>query len=67
MAWRAGAILFQDMWPLIQSHIPQADFRFEFTRDLLRFFVDCDMDADDVRRIHPEIDRALDELGMGES
>ena len=66
MAWRAGARLFREMWPLIQSHVPEDDFRAEFVRDLLRFFMDCDKDGTDLRRVHPEIDKALDELGIGE-
>jgi hypothetical protein len=53
------------MWPLIRHHIPEADFRAEFVRDLLNFFMDCDMDGTDVRRVHPEVDSALDELGVG--
>jgi len=46
--------------------LPDADYRSEFVRDLLGFFMDCDMDGTDLRRIHPEIDTALDELGVGE-
>jgi hypothetical protein len=54
------------MWPLIQRHVPDAEWRAEFIRDLIDYFQDCDMDATDLRRIHPEIDKALDELGVGE-
>jgi hypothetical protein len=66
VAWRAGARLFREMWPLIQTHVPEDDFRAEFVRDLLRFFMECDMEGTDLRRVHPEIDKALDELGEGE-
>ena len=66
MSWRAGAKLFCEMWPLIQKHVPEDDFRAELTRDLIDFFQRCDMDGTDLRRVHPEIDRALDELGVGE-
>jgi hypothetical protein len=66
MSWRAGAKLFRDMWPLIQHHIPEDDFRAEFVRDLINFFQDCDMDGADLRRFHPEIERALDQLGVNE-
>jgi hypothetical protein len=66
VSWRAGARLFQDIWPLIQVHLPEADYRAAFVRDLLAFFMDCDMDGTDLRRTHPEIDKALDELGVGE-
>jgi hypothetical protein len=63
MSWRAGAQLFREIWPLIQLHVPPDEFRAEFVRDLIRFFADCDMDSTDLRRLHPEIDAALDDLG----
>jgi hypothetical protein len=66
MSWHAGARLFRGIWPLIQRHVPQDDFRAKFVRDLLDFFQQCDMDGTDLRRFHPEIDKALDELGVGE-
>jgi hypothetical protein len=66
MSWRAGARLFRDNWPLIERHVPEDDFRGEFVRDLLDFFQRCDMDGTDLRRVHPEIDKALDELGVGD-
>ncbi len=66
MSWRAGAKLFREMWPLIQVNVPETDFRAALVKDLLTFFMDCDMDGTDVRRLHPEIDKALDELGVGE-
>ena len=50
--------------PLIQRHVPEADFRAEFLRDLLDFFQSCDMDGTDFRRVHPEIEKALDALGV---
>ena len=66
MSWRAGATLFREMWPLIQRHIPEDGFRAEFVRDLLDVLQGCDMDGTDLRRFHPEIDKALDELGVDE-
>jgi hypothetical protein len=54
------------MWPLIQAHVPEDDFWAEFLRDLLSYFMDCDMDGTDLRGLHPEIDKALDELGTNE-
>jgi hypothetical protein len=66
MGWRAGAKLFREIWPLIQANVPEDDFRAAFVRDLLDFFQRCDMDGTDLRRVHPEIDNALDELGAGE-
>jgi hypothetical protein len=66
MSWRAGAKLFLDVFPLIQRHIPEDDFRAEFVRDLIDFFQQCDMDGTDLRRVHPEIEKALNELGVNE-
>lgn len=66
MSWRAGADLLREIWPLIQRHIPEDDFRAAFVRDLIDFFQECDMDGTDLRRFHPEIDKALDELNVGE-
>jgi hypothetical protein len=66
MSWRAGARLFREMWPLIQSHIPDDKFRAEFVRDLLGLFMNCDMDGTDVRRMHPDVDAILDELQVDE-
>jgi len=54
------------MWPLIQRHVTDNDFRAEFVRDLIEFFQGCDMDVTELRRLHPEIDKALDELGVGD-
>ena len=66
MSWRAGAKLFRDMWPLIQTHVPEVDFRAELVKDLLSLFMDGDMDGTDLRRMHPEIDKALDDLGVSD-
>jgi hypothetical protein len=66
MSWRAGARLFREMWPLIQRHVPEDDFRAELVRDLLDFLQQCDMDGTDLRGLHREIDKALDELGVAE-
>jgi hypothetical protein len=66
VSWRAGAKLFREMWPLIQANVPESDFRAEFLKGLLTYFMDCDMEGTDMRRIHAEIDKALDELGIGE-
>ena len=38
MAWRAGARLFREIWPLIQAHVPEDEFRAEFVRDLLLLY-----------------------------
>jgi hypothetical protein len=63
VSWRAGAKLFREIWPLIQVHIPDQEFRFEFERDLLHFFLDCDVDPTDLQGFHQDIDRALEGLG----
>jgi hypothetical protein len=64
MSWRDGTRLFLDIWPLIQRHVPDDDFRADFVRELIDYFARCDMDPADLRRVHPEIDKALDELGV---
>ena len=66
MSWRAGATLFCEIFPIIQRHVPDDYFRAEFVRDLINFFQKCDMDGTDLRRVHPEIEKALDELGVDE-
>jgi hypothetical protein len=66
MSWRAGAKLFRDIFPLIKRQVPEEEFRAEFVRDLIVFFQHCDMDATDLRRTDPEIEKALDELGVSE-
>ena len=62
MSWRAGASLFREMWPLIQAHIPEEEFRVEFLRDLLLLFFSCDVDPTDVRGLHPEVDRVIEDI-----
>ena len=66
MSWRAGAQLFRETWPLIQEHVPEDEFRADFVRDLIDLFQNCDINGTDLRRLHSEIDKALDELGVGE-
>jgi hypothetical protein len=62
MSWRAGAKLFREIWPSVKKYIPEDDVRHEFTRDLLEYFCNCDMDPSDVRGSDPEIDLAIEEL-----
>jgi hypothetical protein len=66
MSWRAGADLFLEIFPIIQRHIRDRKFRAEFVRDLIDFFQGCDMDGTDLRRVHPEIEKAINELGVNE-
>jgi len=63
MAWRTGAALFADIWPLIAARVKPDEFRAEFIRDLLGLFLDCDVDPTDVAGLHPEVDAALHALG----
>jgi hypothetical protein len=62
MAWRAGADLFREMWPLIAARVKDDDFRQEFVEGLLVYFVGCDVDPTDLAGLHPEVDRALERL-----
>ncbi len=59
MAWRAGAELFREIWPLILKYESEGNFRLEFTTDLLALFLGCDVDPSDLRGLHPEVDQAL--------
>jgi hypothetical protein len=64
MRWRAGAILFRE---IPASSGPCAGGRFSrLVRDLIDFFQSCGMDGTDVRRCHPEIEKALDDHGVNE-
>ena len=62
MSWRAGAKLFWDIWPTVKAAIPEEEYRLEFTRDLLAYFLDCDVDSCDMHGRDPEIDRLMAEL-----
>ena len=64
MSWRAGSKLFADIWPLVQNHIPDDEFRVEFTARLLGLFVEQDMDPYDIEDLHPEIRDAMRLAGM---
>ena len=59
MAWRAGAKLFREIWPLILKYEPEGNFRREFTTDLLDLFLGCDVDPSDLQGLHPQVDQAL--------
>jgi hypothetical protein len=62
MAWRAGARLFREIWPLIERYEPEGEFRRAFTTDLLDLFLGCDVDPTDLKGLHPEVDAALEEI-----
>jgi hypothetical protein len=62
MAWRSGADLFGEMWPLIVARVEADDFREEFAEG----FLGCDIDPTDLAGLHPEVDRALERLAEGD-
>jgi hypothetical protein len=62
MAWRTGAVLFSEVWPLIAARVKPDEFRQEFTERLLAYFLECDVDPADLAGLHPEVDRALQRL-----
>lgn len=64
MRWRTGSKLFQEIWPLIQSNIPDREVRVEFTGELLQVFVNGDTDPWDVEDIHPDIRAAMRHVGI---
>ncbi len=64
MSWRTGSKLFIEIWPLIQSNIPDREERVEFTGELLRVFVNEDMDTYDVEDVHPDVRAAIRHAGM---
>jgi hypothetical protein len=63
MAWRAGAALFREMWPLIAARVEPDEFRAAFLDDLLGLLLNCDVDPTDLTGFHTEIDAALRRLG----
>jgi hypothetical protein len=63
MAWRTGAVLFCEMWPLIRARIEPEEDRRDFVLDLLVLFEKYDLDLTDLEGLHPEVDRAIQALG----
>ena len=64
MSWRTGSKLFIEVWPLIQSNIPDQEERVEFTGELLQVFVNGDMDPWSVEDIHPDVRAAMRHAGI---
>jgi hypothetical protein len=64
MSWRSGSQLFIEIWPAIQTNIPDRQYRIEFTAKLLSLFVEDDMDPFDVEDIHPDIRAAMRHAGI---
>jgi hypothetical protein len=64
MSWRGGSKLFTEMWPLIQTAIPDRGYRIDFTARLLQILVDDDMDPYDVEDVHADVRAALRKIGV---
>jgi hypothetical protein len=64
MSWRTGSRLFIEMWPLVQSHIPNREERIDFLGDLLQAFMKGDMDTYDVEDVHSDIRAAMRNIGV---
>lgn len=54
----------EHFWPAIQSHVPDREFRVEFTAGLLELLVENDMDPYDVEDVHPDIRAAMRHAGI---
>jgi hypothetical protein len=63
MSWRTGAALFCEIWPIIDAKVEPGEFREDFVRDLVNYFLECDVDPTDLAGIHPDVDKALRSLG----
>ena len=44
MSWRAGMHIFLEVLPIIDKYETDTEFRDDFKADLLRLFLDCDLD-----------------------
>jgi hypothetical protein len=64
MSWRGGANLFIDIWPVIQRHLPEHDFRVKFTAEFLKLLVKYDLDPFYVEAVHPEVRKAMRRAGI---
>jgi hypothetical protein len=64
MSWRAGGLLFAEIWPAIEKHIPDREMRIAFTTELLRAFVRRDPDPWSVEDVHPDVRVAIRRAGM---
>jgi hypothetical protein len=63
MSWRSGSTLFHELWPLLQTHLPDRKRRQEFLRPLLKQFLDWDTDPENLADLDPEVRQALTALG----
>ena len=65
MSWRTGALLFIEMWPLIQTCIEDCEERIEFTANSLKAFMWGDVDPYDIEDIDAEIRAAMRLANIG--
>jgi hypothetical protein len=63
MSWRTGSKLFLEIWPSIKVNITDQEERVRFTADLIRVFVNEDMDTWDIEDVHPDIRAAIVRAG----
>jgi hypothetical protein len=64
MSWRSGAALFEEIWHVLQARVRHKQERRELTAGVLRLLIDHDLDPQDVADIHPEVVRALADIGV---
>jgi hypothetical protein len=64
MSWSSGSKLFIEIWPFIQSNIPDREHRIDFIGNLLKLMVRDDMDPFDVEDIHPDVRAAMRRVGI---
>ena len=55
--------MFQELWPLLQTHLPDRKRRQEFLRPLLAQFLEWDTDPETLADLDPEVRQALTALG----
>ena len=63
MSWRTGSKLFIEIFPLVQTSVPDREERVRFLGDLLRVFMKGDMDPYDVEDLHPDVRAAMRAIG----
>lgn len=64
MSWRMGGKLFVEIWPVIEANITERAQRIAFTAQLLKLFIQNDMDPWDVEDVHPEVRAAMRRIGV---
>jgi hypothetical protein len=64
MSWRTGSRVFVEIWYVIHANIDDADERIALTADLLRLFIERDLDPWDVEGLHPDVRAAIVKAGF---